>query len=198
MKKSLFICLFMVLFVPTLCFAIDPPIRSGGISGISGGGFGSSSYSDCTEELKVYENRIQNLESTREDIGSWIKIFITSVSIMIALNIGISVLQVGGIAKKEVNDRLEGLREQINDMVAESEREFNSKVEDFNKLLDSMSEKVDLLEGKSKTNVDEVQHDMKNLKEELEDMLKIFKFETNLLKEGSESKIEKWFNDKFK
>lgn len=223
MKAKNIFLLFILGLIPLMCFGENPPpsnvVSSTGGSVTTGrdnaGGGGTISTTNPGGGITIdnpnpnpsgfqYNNnryqrldrRIEILEHSRDDLNSWVMIFVTSVTILIALNIGISVWQIGSIARKEVSQHIDGLQEEINALLEQNEKGFETKISEFQNNLSSIISKIESLEKKSGDYVEESDNRIKALQNELTAMIDKFRKEAGEIKSMAQTELETWYSKK--
>jgi hypothetical protein len=115
-----------------------------GVAVAAQGGTGTPKTSPQEEQ---FERRIFALESAKQDLSAWASIFIGGITLLAVANVGLSVWQVGSIARSEVgkavvdyDQKFSGflLREEKN--LAERLSRFESAISELSKQREALSE----------------------------------------------------------
>ena len=115
------------------------------------------------EEVRRFEQRLVALESERHDLSTWATIFIGSISLLALANVGLSVWQVGSIARHEVgkavtdyDQRFSGFLVQEQGTIEKRLAEFDTALSELAKKRASLSLLVDEYSGAAEVAVGEI------------------------------------------
>jgi len=186
----------------------DPENRTGlvvieksGVSGRNGsvdsstrfGGYMTDSEKDDSfESTRKLESRIAVLESTKQDMSVWITIFATSVILIITLNIGLSVWQVGSIAHREAEDYMREYEKQFENVIQDTIKQIDQKVESYETSLDAIIIKINELGPRFESSIEKTEDAIRNFASFSEKALAEFKEETSKAKQNIINEMEKW------
>jgi hypothetical protein len=138
------------------------------------------------------DKRLLVLESSRADVGVWIKLFIATVTILITINIGLSVWQVGSIARREVENRIQEYDIKFGGFLSSREKYFDEKIASYETRLNMLLEKINKLETKSESNIDIANGKIGEFKSQIQSVLNNFREEAQEIRVAVLSDLEKW------
>jgi hypothetical protein len=105
-------------------------------------------------ETADLETRLAVLEATRQDLSAWATILIGVVTLLLAANVGLSIWQVGSIARKEAdaiiadyNVRFSGFMTSGQRTITETLTHYEGAISELSRRLDEMSARVDEYSG---------------------------------------------------
>ena len=119
--------------------AVNPP-PSGRVEFRNDTQFSNRQYDD--EELK---KRIAILEASCADLGVWATIFVGVVALLVAANVGLSVWQVGSIARKEADGVIDQYNKRFAGFLTSGEQEIQKTLDRYQSTIDALSQRMDEL-----------------------------------------------------
>jgi hypothetical protein len=162
------------------------------LSGIKGKYFYTLDYFDATgeetvsvQERKMYldfERRLAVLESTKQNMSIWIEIFVATATLLILLNIGLSVWQVGSIARREVETSIKEYDEKFDGFLTSGVEIINKKLADYDSKLEALKEKINELNLKAGKNLDLTNEKISAFRKEADGLLEKFRTESQDIK----------------
>ena len=147
---------------------------------------------DFSELSGEIEKRVTALESSKQDLSMWITIFVTSVILVIGINIGLSVWQVGSIAQREAEDYMKEYEKSFQHLINDTISQIDDKITNYKDKLDELEKKVYELSPQFESDIERSEDAIKNLASSAEKILKEFKDETQEIKLNVMDEIEKW------
>lgn len=143
---------------------IAPPIEMGG-----------EIYAD-------FERRLAVLESAKQDMKIWITIFVATVTLLTGLNIGLSVLQVGSIARREVENSIKEYDEKFDGFLTGGTETINKKLADYDSRLETIKEKTSELNLNVEKSIDLIDERINAFRKDADNILDKFRTESQNVK----------------
>lgn len=175
----------------------DGPMPSGVPSGfgdtISSGTPGGTVVFDPSSEKFALEKRVSVLESTKQDLTLWITIFVTMVTILIALNVGLSVWQVGGIARREVELRIKEFDDQFNGILSKDAQTIDEQIKAYESKLLALGEKLENCDTISTKKLSQMDETLAAFRNEADAIRSKFLTDSENLKENTLTEIENYY-----
>jgi acetyl-CoA carboxylase carboxyltransferase component len=102
------------------------------------------------EEIGKLETRLAVLEAGRNDLSAWATLFVGVVTLLVAANIGLSIWQVGSLARKEAdaiiaeyNAQFSGFLTHGQQTIIERLAQYEESVSELSRRLDEIAEKIE-------------------------------------------------------
>ncbi|TVL98620.1 MAG: hypothetical protein CV087_21070 [Candidatus Brocadia sp. WS118] len=193
--KSTLLVTIIILILSSNLVTIN---RLPGQTAIPGGGGGApsdylSSKRDSTDNLISIERRVAVLESTKADLEVWVTIFVTIVTLLIALNIGLSVWQVGSIARREVESSIKEYDEKFQGVLSSGAKAIDEKFSSYEEKLKLINHKLTDLQPKLQNDLDTISKKLTEVKSEADNLLSKFKTDSESIKKNILSEIENYY-----
>jgi hypothetical protein len=116
------------------------PAPSGRVVFLNDNQYGGRQSGD--EEL---QKRIAILEASRADLSVWATIFVGVVALLVAANVGLSVWQVGSIARKEADAVIDDYNKRFAGFLTSGEQEIQKSLDRYQSTIDGLSRRMDEL-----------------------------------------------------
>jgi hypothetical protein len=120
-------------------------IAGQGAAGIGGGGVGvpptalfGGTPVDAAQ-LRDLDRRIFALESAKQDLSAWASIFIGGITLLALANVGLSVWQVGSIARNEVGKAVTSYDQKFSGFLIREERDMAERFSNFEAAITEMA-----------------------------------------------------------
>jgi hypothetical protein len=105
---------------------------------------------ESTQEVGDLSGRLAALEASTRDSSAWATILVGVVTLLVAGNIGLSVWQVGSIARKEAeaiivdyNEQFSGFLTRGQHTIAETLARYEESISDLSRRLDAISARIE-------------------------------------------------------
>lgn len=135
-----------------------------------------------TEEYSDIEKRLAVLESAKQDTEVWVDILLAMVTLLIALNIGLSIWQVGSIARREVENGIKEYDEKFNRFLTDKGEDINKKLADYDSRLETIKEKTSELNLNVEKNIDLIDERINAFRKDADNILDKFRTESQNVK----------------
>jgi hypothetical protein len=90
-------------------------------------------------EIQQLNLRIAALEASRQDLSAWATILIGIVTLLVLTNVGLSIWQVGSLARKEVDEVIAQYDKQFSGFLTRGESTIAEKLEQYGEMISDLS-----------------------------------------------------------
>lgn len=118
-------------------------------------------------EMQDLNRRIGTVESARQDLSAWATMFVGVVTLLVLVNVSLSVWQVGSLARKEVDEVIAQYNKQFSgflkggkDAIAKKLAEYETRVSDLSQRLEHIPSSVQQYAVVASTARADMQHEI--------------------------------------
>jgi uncharacterized small protein (DUF1192 family) len=111
-----------------------------------------------SEEIGKLESRLAVLEAGRNDLSAWATLFVGVVTLLVAANIGLSIWQVGSLARKEADAIITEYNAQFSGFLASGQHTiverlalYEESVSELSRRLDEISARIERYSAEAST-----------------------------------------------
>lgn len=149
-------------------------------------------------DLQELETKILVLESFKDDISNWVEIFLVMIVTVLSLNVGVSVWQVGNIARKEVENYTKQFDDDYNRMIQNTNAAIDKKVAELKERIKEIETKIEEKEKGFQEIFNRIKEEERLFTAQKTDALNELESYTNSLIEKSINEIDICYNERIK